>query len=143
MGEDLCLGTREVSSPRNTISCGCPPSFPCPLHAFPLLVSLLIWKPWALGSATAPFQVRFTSPSLFLFPLYSQIQYPAQTVPDWLSCKSLATQPQPSHHMLSCSTHATPYCQYKPSFAVGWMTGAPLHYVTRNSHHPGRWAEFL
>lgn len=61
----------------------------------------------------------------------SQAQYPAQTVPGWLSCKSLADQSQLSHHTLSCSTQAAAYHQYKPSFAAGWITmGAPRHHLS-------------
>lgn len=105
-------------------------SFLCPLHAFPLLISLLVRKLWTLGSAIAPFQVHLTCPSLFLLPLYSQVQYDVQTVLGWLSCRSLASQPQSSHHVLCCSTQAALYCQYKPSFAVGWMMGIPFHHLS-------------
>lgn len=105
-------------------------SFLCPLHAFPLLISLLVRKHELWAQPLPPFK----STSLVL-PCFSSHCIPRsrmlpKTVPGCLSCKSLASQPQPSHHMLSCSTQAALYCQYKPSFAVGWMMGIPFHHLS-------------
>ena len=79
----------------------------------------LVTKSWALGSAIAPFQVHLTCPSLSLPCPQPRAQSPAQTVPVRLSCVTLASQSQPSHHVLSPSTRAVPCHQSKPSWAVG------------------------
>lgn len=95
------------------------PLVPSKLSHFWLPFFRLVTKPWALGSAIAPSQVHLTCPSLSLPHHNPQAQSSAQTVPDRLSCVSLAGQSQPSHHMPSPSTQAVPCHQSKPSWAVG------------------------
>lgn len=140
------MGTGEICGPRNTSWYGCPPCSPCLLQAFPLLASLLQACHTVLSSGLG--HCPLPGPPHLPFPVSSPppapAQSPPQTVPVWLSCISLASQSQPSHHMLSPSTQAAPCHQYQ-AFLDSRSVAAPLQpqspSVTRIPQSPGKWFE--
>lgn len=86
-----------------------PPDSLCPLQAFPFLASLLqaCHKALGCGPGHCPLLGLPQLPFSVSSPSQAQAQ-PPQTVVVWLSCVSLASQSQPSHHKLSPSTRAAP-----------------------------------